>query len=397
MGFIGFEEDFNEYKKEEKIQNVVGTSNKIAYDDMPEISNEDLKLLMESRYRHDPFIVYMQSDVNFYDEFYNGSESVIEGIDKDLMEDVKNIRRIYKNYFQYDHALRLIDIYLDALEEKYGGPDMFQTYLQAGLVKDWIPPRPVYSRTSPDYQYYLEGKFELNINDWDDDKIESLMAELTESLRAEIPIEDIGIVGDVMTDSVISNQYMLASQQSTNGVYRMGMNTNFNGVSANDLIEVQRMLRSWMDPETEVKSKDNKVSSDAFFTDTEDAIRARYFTQSPITATGLSEAMEKGYMEEDDEDLDEMVIDPVSGRPMTRGELRNRQFIRLLAESGWNELRLMRKLGVGSNFELKLLEQKRRRRKNATKKAKSFMDDIAGYDITEVTDIEELNNILFED
>lgn len=396
MGFIGFEEDFNEYKKEEKTQNVVGTSNKIAYDDMPEISEADLKLLMESRYRHDPFVVYMQSDVNFYDEFYNGNESVINGIDKELMEDIKNIRRIYKNYFQYDHALRLIDIYLDALEEKYGGPEMFQTYLQAGLVKDWVPPRPVYSRTSPDYQYYLEGKFELNVNDWDDDKIESLMKELTEELLSEIPIEEIGIVGDVMTDPITSSQFMLASQQQRGGVYRMGMNTNFNGVSANDLIEVQRMLRSWMDPETEVKSN-NKTTTNEYFSDTEEAIRARYFTQSPITATGLSEAIEKGYMDEDEEDLDEMVIDPVSGRPMTRGELRNRQFVRFLSEAGWNELRLMRKLGVGSNFELKLLEQKRRRRKNAAKKAKSFMDDIVGYDITEVTDIDELNNILFED
>ena len=71
MPFIGFEEDYKEYKETQEKETTVGTGNKIASADMPDISEEDLNIITRSRKRHDCFTVYMQSDMSFYDEYYN--------------------------------------------------------------------------------------------------------------------------------------------------------------------------------------------------------------------------------------------------------------------------------------------------------------------------------------
>ena len=274
---------------------------------------------------------------------------------------------------------------------------MFITYLQTGLVKDWIPPRPIYAKNSPDYKNYIEGKLG-RVNDWDDDKLTEVMDELIENLElTDEEFESIKARARVVVDPVLINNMELVGDNSL--IYRNSNNGNtFDGVSTNNLEEMQKILHSWMTGEPESKYNNSNDNQTKMFGMTADALIEAYYTTPAVHAGGLANAMRNGI--DDDEQLDpnEMIIDKVSGRPMTRTELSRREFIRFLSSgSDWNELRLMKHLGVGSNFELKLLEQKRRSKRKNKKKAQSFMYDIVGDDIDLISSIDQLNDALFDD
>ena len=54
-------------------------------------------------------------------------------------------------------------------------------------------------------------------------------------------------------------------------------------------------------------------------------------------------------------------------------------------------------MGVGSSYELRMLEQKKRGSKKRRKKAKSLMAEVAGDDISTISTLESLNDYLFND
>ena len=396
MAFIGFENDYKQYQEKKQQENIVGTGNKIAYDDMPDISAEDLKIITQSRHRHDCFTVYMQSDIGFYDDHYNTEDDIEDlPIERELYEQVKAIRRIYKNYFAFNDALTLRDKYIDALIEKYGGEEMFGIYAKSGAIKEWLPPMPVYSKSSPDYKYFLEGKFNIPA-DWDDDKIEEVMAEYIREFEETHNIDDVEIEGDVLVSPILLQQ--LNAIEPKSGISRSpNYGNGFGGVTTYDVQAMSDLVRSWIDPsESSIKPTTIK-STNQYFGLTEKAIKERYYKDAPISTNDLAEAIRKGHYDEPEEDMNEMVVDPVSKRPMTRAEYESREFVRALVADGWNELRLMRKLGIGSNYELQRMEQKRRRRKKATKTASSFISDLTGYDVDQVCSLDELDEVLFND
>lgn len=390
MGFMGYVEDYEEYKKTSKVENVIGdTGNQISDDDIPELSEEDAMIIRQTIVHNDPSIVYMQSDVSFYDNYYNQDIEVTDDADEEFMDEVKAIRRIYKDYKKYLYAVSLREDYLDMLVEKYGGEDMFILRLQSGSIKDWIPPKPIFSTNSPDYKLFLEGKI-ATINDWDDERIEEIMNELIES--SNISPDDIGIKGDVITSPLLLDE----SNKEKPSTFYSNRSNSFDGVTTNDLEELQGIMKSWITQEEKIEAG---TYSQDFFSAVEDKIRKDYFTSPIVNGGGLAKAMNDGTIEEEETDWNEMVIDPKSNRPMTRGELHRREFIRSLDKlGGWDEWKLMKHMRVGSGFELKLMEQQRRTRRNARKKAKAFMSDIGGDEfINEISSIDQLNDILFDD
>lgn len=397
--FIGFSEDYEEYKKEDKKTNTVGDANKIAFDDIPNISEDDLLILRQTRLKHNPYDVYMQSDVSFYDTHYNMTDSDMGlEIDEEFLQEVKGIRRVYKDYAKYLYAISIREEYLDLLVDKYGGEEIFLTYLQTGLVKDWIPPKPLYAKNSPDYKNFLAGKLGRVNTDWDDDSIIEAMEELFDELGlTEEDIKSMKVHADVLVDPILLNNSTIVGDQSP-AMYRVssGSNNSFDGVSTSNLSELQRVIQSWMTGEPE-SNANSQIDKSKMFNLTADAIREAYYTAPIVDGGGLANAIKNGVQEEE-LDPNEMLIDSVTGRPMTRADLNRREFIRFLSSgSDWNELRLMKHLGVGSNFELKLLEQKRRSRTKNKKKAQSFMYDIVGDDPELISSIDQLNDVLFDD
>lgn len=398
MAFIGMVEDYEEYKKtsDKQENNVVGTGNRIAYDDMEPISDEDLLILQQTRNRHDPYTVYMQSDVSFYDSFYNRTEED-NTIDPDLLKEVKNIKRVYKNYPAYSAAMFYREKYMNALVEKYGGETLYNFYSDIGMIRDWIPPIPIYSKTSSDYKFYQNGYYVAEtINDWDDDKIIDAVNTMAEEEFGED--SEIEFVSEVETDPVVLSHSGLSDDNGNNAItYRGTPNNSIGTISANDIEGLQQMIRSWWH-EDEVKKEAAAENNPEMFRLSPDKIKEQYYNESFIDLRGLTEAFESGrYEEKDDFDPDKMVIDPATNRPMTAGELQTRQLIRHLAKNGWNEMGLLRRLGVGSNYEMRLLEQKKRNRKIANKKASSLVADIMGEDTDLIDDVSSLEQLLFDD
>ena len=86
----------------------------ISADDGETISEETLRMLKRTRHLHDTRTVYMQSDISFYDSFYvRNDDSVID--DPELEKEARLIRRVYKDYPRYLHALYIRDLYVDKI------------------------------------------------------------------------------------------------------------------------------------------------------------------------------------------------------------------------------------------------------------------------------------------
>lgn len=392
MAFIGLEEDYEEYKKDNNVAEngeTVEDGNTLYYLNMEPASDEDIKLLKQVRTKHDPFTVYMQSNIDFYDDFYFDSGEVVDKEHQWVISEARQIRRICRDYSEYLYAQYIRDMYFEYLREKYG--DMFDIYFSNGLITDWVPPVPIFVNSSMEsIESVLNGV--LEINDFDDDAL----IEYIGKYRDQDVIDNMKVIGDVETRRFVIMHAEDGSGDNCGIRTVGGVNSKIGSVNVNNLNELQSMFRGWYQEEKE----DDTVESNEFFRDTPSAIREEYYSKDALYSDGeFEDALNKGYFDVDDDDYDpnEMVIDSTTKVPMTRAEQRKRQFIRTLEKQGWNPVQLMRNMNVGSSYEIRLMEEKNRRRKLSKKKAKGLMSEIMGEDITSFSTLEELNEALYDD
>ena len=389
MAFIGLEEDYEEYKKENHVADngeTVEDGNTLYYLNMEPISDEDIKLLKQVRTKHDPYTVYMQNDVEFYDDFYFDTGEVDQE-HQWVISEARQIRRICREYSEYLYANYVRDQYFEYLKEKYG--DMFDIYYSNGLISDWMPPVPIFVNSSmEDIESVLNGV--LEINDFDDDALIEYIGKYTD----QDVIDNMKVIGGVETRR---NVILHAGDSNSDfgGVRTVGgVNSKIGSVNVNDLDELQTMFRGWYQEE---KEELEEVNKNQFFKDTPSAIIEEYYSRDALDSEGeFEDALNKGYFDADDDDYNpnEMIIDSSSKIPMTRAEQRKRKFIRTLEKQGWNPVQLMKQMNVGSSYEIRLLEEKNRRKKLSKKKAKELMSEMMGEDISSFSTLEELNEAL---
>ena len=392
MAFIGLEEDYEEYKKENHVADngeTVEDGNTLYYLNMEPISDEDIKLLKQVRTKHDPYTVYMQNDVEFYDDFYFDTGEVDQE-HQWVISEARQIRRICREYSEYLYANYVRDQYFEYLKEKYG--DMFDIYYSNGLISDWMPPVPIFVNSSmEDIESVLNGV--LEINDFDDDALIEYIGKYTD----QDVIDNMKVIGGVETRR---NVILHAGDSNSDfgGVRTVGgVNSKIGSVNVNDLDELQTMFRGWYQEE---KEELEEVNKNQFFKDTPSAIIEEYYSRDALDSEGeFEDALNKGYFDADDDDYNpnEMIIDSSSKIPMTRAEQRKRKFIRTLEKQGWNPVQLMKQMNVGSSYEIRLLEEKNRRKKLSKKKAKELMSEMMGEDISNFSTLEELNEALYDD
>ena len=392
MAFIGLEEDYEEYKKENHVADngeTVEDGNTLYYLNMEPISDEDIKLLKQVRTKHDPYTVYMQNDVEFYDDFYFDTGEVDQE-HQWVISEARQIRRICREYSEYLYANYVRDQYFEYLKEKYG--DMFDIYYSNGLISDWMPPVPIFVNSSmEDIESVLNGV--LEINDFDDDALIEYIGKYTD----QDVIDNMKVIGGVETRR---NVILHAGDSNSDfgGVRTVGgLNSKIGSVNVNDLDELQTMFRGWYQEE---KEELEEVNKNQFFKDTPNTIIEEYYSRDALDSEGeFEDALNKGYFDADDDDYNpnEMIIDSSSKIPMTRAEQRKRKFIRTLEKQGWNPVQLMKQMNVGSSYEIRLLEEKNRRKKLSKKKAKELMSEMMGEDISSFSTLEELNEALYDD
>lgn len=345
----------------------------------------------------------MQADESFYVGFYNTSETQTEEsvedpyISAELLADAKSIRKVHSRYDKFAKDMAIREKYMNALAEKYGGQERFEWLLDIGGIKDYIPNLPLFSRTSDEYEIYLQGGPTIELGGGlSGEEIEELMNEIAESRG--IDFNNIEVVGDVFT-SFTQRAHADIDENNTIGI-RRAYNNSIGDASYSNMQELQQLFKSWYIDDSEEKKENGSDDKSNYFYNTPKAIREKYFTGKIEGMEGILTDIINGDYVEPDESLDpnEMVVDADTGRAMTRAELDKRRFIKQLTACGFDELKLMRHLGVGSKYELNIKKQELRRRKRGKKKAKSLVGDIMGDNMFDTAaSIDDLESYLFGD
>lgn len=352
-------------------------------DEIPTITEEERAILRKTLLKDNPENVYMQEDVSFYDGYYLSEHT----IDNGLMDEVRKIRRIYKNYPKYLYACYIRDIYLDILEEQYGTSSPLAIAKGLTLVdvpKDtFIPPEPIYSRNAPDYEQSLSHRIGATIEG----------TEMTPEETMEL-LQDIGNALDVRPEDIKVNSHGIMAKKEVLDYYfgedAKQSTAQFSGrtINVKDLDAIQKIMRSWSVPDqTLPENEDYPIPFPESEAGMWEQIRWR-------ASYELTDALEHPVQELGTD----MVYDEVTKKPMTRQELQQRSMVRMLGEHGWDALKVMSQLGIGSKVDRMLDRTKRKRRKKSRKKAASFFEGIMGdeeYD-DPAMDIESLRSALFD-
>ena len=396
-----------EDKKKESSRNSESTVNdvpqenvgiiKISSDDTTVIDEETLRMLKRTRHRNDTKTIYMQSDVSFYDVYYNDSgDGVID--DKELLQEARAINRIYKSYPKYLHALDVRDEYIEKLIEKIGNEDLFIILLRAGGIRYWIPPNPIYSKRAEDYEDGSNGIIDTSVlYEWDDEWLENIIEKRCVEMGFLPDGSDVEIEGSVATDIVSITHSDLV------GMDRDATRSGSSSVNLADLNELQKMFKGWYqdDKKGESEQVDTTLEKRAFSM-TPDKIKQEYYMSRVLDMSKEFDNILNGIPNEEPYDPNEMVYDSVLGRPMSRKEHDARTLVRQLKESGWSEsLRLMKLLGVGSSREYSIMKKKNKKKKRASnKKSGTYSNDIYGEfdkDYSVLSDLDSLKSQMFPD
>lgn len=316
----------------------------LSKDTLTQIDDETMTILRRTRCVHDTEDVYMQSSLEFYDEYYNDTEASPE------LKRARQIRRVYRRYPDYLEAVRIRTEYIDSLIDKYG-EDTFIQKMQMGMIKDWIPPIPIMSKKSDDYDMFVSGIVPMETETLPDGTVKDVLDAMNEDM------DDVELVKacDVETSVAFAKFVEEEMEDSSYNRYNYSDNTIQNLAALNDV------FRSWY-------RTDDKNVEQELFRNAPENIRKRFFGKCAYNNPGLLDRIMHGEeIEEPLPDMNQMVNDPVTGRTMTRGEFEKRQVIRFLVSSGWSESRLLNYQKVGSALERRPRKNKARKKRGGPK------------------------------
>lgn len=403
---FGSIESVNKYKKSNGIKidqpkdhkpvAVEETTGSVAYvigggedDQEVVVTEEEINMLNNIKLRNNPDVICMQEDFSFYDDYYLSNVK----IDDVLLAEARKIRRIYRDYEKYMYACYIREKYLSCLEEKYG-TDTLLRYTKNNTImvpRDvFIPPYPIYSKNAKDYDAVMSGTYTPKQEDIDPPSEEELMRvmdSLKESLGRNVGIE-------TTPGGILTFRPGLALYDGEN-ITHSSKWSGPSSVSVTDLDSLQKMIRSWHRKED---AKMEQTRSRIPFPKSEEGIKQWYLNE---LAYVIEDYMAKENQEDDE---NEMTYDEISKKPMTKKELNRRKTLRMLANNcGWDMVKLMSQLNVGSKMERKVMRNKQKGKKKAIKKATDFMSGIMGetieydYESPSAMSGEELMSYLFND
>ena len=372
--FIGSKRSYEEFKKDKNIRvdepeenesdgkpekREVSTATELSKDTLTKIDDDTMVILKRTRCAHPYDEVYMQSSLEFYDDYYNDTEMSPE------LKAARQIRRTYKRYVDYLNALQVRSDYIDTIIDKHGGDDNFYRKLNMGMIKDWIPPMPILSKRSDDYELYLSGIIPVSSEMLPDGTVNDVLEAMNEDL-SDVELDK---SFDVETRIGVINNY----EEFVDSMYESyGFNRRGGTVTVSDLEELNNIFKSWY-------KNDDKTETREMFKNAPENIRKRFLNYCSYTEPGLlARIANGGEIEEELPDMKELVHDPKTGKSMTRQELWEREQIRLLAKNGWSESRLLNYSNVGSTLER--MSRKKKPSKKRKRPGNEFMDSMNSPD-----------------
>ena len=353
------------------------------------VLDSEFALLDNVLIRDDPEVIYMQQDVGFYDSYYLSEVR----IDDDLLAEARKIRRIYRNYTKYMYACYIREKYLSCIEEKYKLDTVLKYTGSETIVipRDvFIPPYPIYSKNAEDYEKVMNGNYlpdeDTEFEMPSTEEIEELMDSLL-SYTGRDTMDISSVPGGIETYRPVLEFY------DNDDISHSSRYSHPSSVSITDLDALQKMIRSWHKKE---EADEEQTRARIPFPKSEEGVRQQYMDE---LAYYIADHIDDANKEPDE---NEMVYDEVTRKPMTRKELQRRKFLRMLSEDcGWDMVKLMSQLNVGSKMERKILRNKKKNKKKAKKKAADIMSSLMGtsvdYDDNQSMTVSELSSYLFGD
>lgn len=320
------------------------------------LDDDELTMLRRVHLRRDPFTVYMQPDMDFYDIFYRDDNQLDE-----LTLAARQIKRVYANADDYFYAQDVRDAYIDMIIERDfdGSAYRYNRALDAGEI--WEPPAPFYSRKAKDYDLVSQGirfvptstKTVINV-DRAKEVLESIL--VSRGIDRETPL--------TTYESVVTDYWILDELEDEHTTNRLRSNTGRLVMSVTDLDAVRSTLEDVYNNRTKKKPK-------GIFSQTKKRIEEDYWESFKVDIAELKREIEA----EQVEDNTAMVYDNVSNRPMQRGEYKKRVLVRKLKDIGWSELPVMKAMNVGSGYERRQLEKKNAQIRKLKKQARVILED----------------------
>ena len=353
----------------------------IANEEVTTVDKSELDLLDNIILKHNPHEVYMRRDVDVYDQLYFIDNNEMSN---ELLKEVRGLRRIYRNYRQYLYACWLRDLYLDSLEEQYSSDDLsIMRYKDGKKVitippGTFIPPVPIYSRHAEDWEQVQNGTFSISnaIMQEDEDKMLEFMDRFYYSL--DIDINDVGVTTGVQVDRRVMN-IELRDNELEQSRYSAPKSVN-----VSDLDSIQKYMRYWFK-----KDEDDKeyTREKVPFPKSPDGMKK-------LTEMALGMKILEDYANRDTPvDGNQMVYDERLKKNMTLTEYNKRTSLRTVCElGGWDIVKVMQQLNVGSKYERKMAQRKNRRSNKIKRQVDDFFSTFEGEG---VMDVEELRNAFF--
>lgn len=353
--------DTNADDQKEPVNVPQRTANIIDIDNLEPLSDEELKALRNVHLRHASDVVYMQSDIEFYDFFYKGGEEL-----DPLTKAAHLIKRVYMKADEYFHALDIRDAYIDmVIECDFGGNEhLFNKAAKNGSV--YVPPEPYYSKRAKDYGIVSKGiRFDtLNNDDINEEStIEWIDAAIENS---GIDPKDIKIKDDIITEYWLLNE--LDKLNPSGGLRNQSGHLI---MSVADLSAVQQTLTAmYQNRQAEEKN------GGRLFSRTAKRMREDHWRSLHVDLGDTFSRILQGDDLEEKEDPNGMVHDPVMNKAMTRREYKRRELIRNLSKLGWNEYPLMKLFNIGSSYERRMMLKDDSKKRKLKRAAKNMMNQM---------------------
>ena len=320
------------------------------------ITDAERRILSRTRCEHDPMTVYMQSDINFYDAFYNE-----ESIDNPILKQVRSLRKVYRDYRKYKDALAIRDAYLDhLLETQYGGDvELFNMLvLHAKGGSTWVPPRPIFNNTTGKTIAELDHDL-LDIGSLWEKPSEEKIEQIVDYWNQQSGI-DLEHVKGIYTEPLLDVDVIFGVQDVVDELREMeeSANRKRKQMVSNINSNIKDIIRSWYD----TAPSQNEEDTSRFFRYTPEKLEKLYY-ESMIEYEldpRLSQIMTNpdANVNMSNYDPDAIVYDPETNRPMKASELDKRKMVRMLGKCGWNELEMMKRFDIGTRHERSKLERR---------------------------------------
>ena len=267
--------------------------------------------------------------------------------------EVRRIKRRYKNLNAFNKAVSTYNEWMDYLAEQHGGHEILKKKIKAGIINEYIPPKPrLKDNKSLKYLYKNDivlseignGKLFV-IDDAIDDFIDEMDTDVDVSIEFVKKDKDVEEMTDEYLNSI--NYYKTVSKKS-------------------DIDFLDEYFRMKNSSRSKKKHKKKKKKHDKSGT-----ISLRHLM------SGEYLDMIRDTSEEDDDDR----VMLIGGQFIKSGTSKDIDFYHQLNELGWNSYKLMKKMNYGKSVTKIFKESKKDKKKK--KKQEKFLIDIMtdnGYD-----------------